>query len=116
MPENKKIRVAIVGATAYTSREAIRWLLRHPHAQITALCSRREPQPRIDEIFPDLAGMCSMQCEPIEPAALRGRADVAFLCVPNGLAMTLVPQLLAAGLRVVDFSADYRLKEPADYE
>lgn len=116
MSETKKIRVAIVGATAYTSREAIRWLLRHPHVQITALCSRREPQPRIDEIFPDLAGMCALQCEPIDPAALRGRADVALLCIPNNLAMTLVPALLAAGLRVVDFSADYRLKEPADYE
>ncbi|HOB73723.1 MAG TPA: N-acetyl-gamma-glutamyl-phosphate reductase [Phycisphaerae bacterium] len=116
MNDSSKIRVAIIGATAYTSREAIRWLLRHPRAQITALCSRREPQPRIEEIFPDLAGQISMRCEPIDPPAFKGRADVAFLCVPNGLAMSLAPQLLAAGLRVVDFSADYRLKEPADYE
>lgn len=116
MTDRKTIRVAVIGATAYTSREAIRWLLRHPRVQITALCSRRDPQPRIDQIFPDLAGLCSLQCEPIDPGALRGRADVAFLCIPNGLAMTLVPPLLEAGLRVVDFSADYRLKEPADYE
>lgn len=116
MTDTRKIRVAIIGATAYTSREAIRWLLRHPRAQIAALCSRREPQPHIDEIFPDLAGLCEMRCEPIDPPALKGRADVAFLCMPNGLAMGFVPQLLAAGLRVVDFSADYRLKEPADYE
>ena len=79
MTDSKKVRVAIVGATAYTSREAIRWLLRHPQAQITALCSRREPQPRIDEIFPDLTGLCTMHCEPIDAAALKGRADVAFL-------------------------------------
>jgi N-acetyl-gamma-glutamyl-phosphate reductase len=116
MTDSKKIRVAIIGATAYTSRETIRWLLRHPRVQIAALCSRRDPQPRIDEIFPDLAGLCSTHCEPIDPAALKGRADLALLCMPNGLAMGLVPRLLAAGLRVVDFSADYRLKEPADYE
>lgn len=111
-----KIRVAIIGATAYTSREAIRWLLRHPCVQIVALCSRREPQPRIDEVFPEFTGACGLTCEPIDPAALKGRADVAMLCMPNGLAMDLVPPLLAAGLRVIDFSADYRLKEPADYE
>ncbi|GMU24908.1 MAG: N-acetyl-gamma-glutamyl-phosphate reductase [Phycisphaerae bacterium] len=116
MPAEKKIRVAIIGATAYTSREALRWLLRHPRAELAALCSRREPQPRISEIFPDLAGRCDLRCEPIDPPALKGRADVAFLCLPNNLAMGLVPPLLAAGLRVVDFSADYRLKEPADYE
>lgn len=111
-----KVRVAIVGATAYTSRESIRWLLRHPQAEIVALCSRRDPQPYIADIFPELAGRLHMRCEPSDPAALTGRADVALLCMPNGIAMSLVPQLLAAGLRVVDFSADYRLKEPADYQ
>lgn len=116
MNDSKKIRVAIIGATAYTSREAIRWLMRHPRVEIAALCSRREPQPRIDEIFPDLAGLCSQRCEPIDPPALKGRADVAMLCMPNGLAMDFVPALLEAGLRVIDFSADYRLKEPAEYE
>ncbi|HSW45342.1 MAG TPA: N-acetyl-gamma-glutamyl-phosphate reductase, partial [Phycisphaerae bacterium] len=55
-------------------------------------------------------------CEPIDPASLAGRADVAMLCIPNGLAMDLVPGLLKAGLRVIDFSADYRLKEPAEYQ
>ncbi len=116
MPNNNRVRVAIVGATAYTSREAIRWLLGHPQAEIVALCSRRDPQPRIDQIFPELAGRLQLKCEPIDAAALKGRADVAMLCLPNGLAMSIVPDLLAAGLRVIDFSADYRLKEPADYQ
>lgn len=109
------IRVAIIGATAYTSRETLRWLLRHPHTEIAALCSRRDPQPRIDEIFPEFSHRLDLTCEPIDPAALRGRADVALLCLPNGLAMDMVPALLEAGLKVIDFSADYRLKEPADY-
>lgn len=116
MSDDKKIRVAIIGATAYTSREAIRWLLVHPHAEIVALCSRRDPQPQIEAIFPEFAGRLERQCEPIDPPALKGRADLAMLCVPNGVAMALVPSLLAAGLRVIDFSADYRLKEPAEYQ
>jgi N-acetyl-gamma-glutamyl-phosphate reductase len=115
MPTKSKIRVAIIGATAYTSREVIRWLLGHPQAEIVALCSRRDPQPLIEEIFPEFVGRIHMRCEPIDAAGLKGRADVAMLCMPNGLAMKEVPALLAAGLRVVDFSADYRLKEPADY-
>lgn len=109
------VRVAIIGATAYTSRETIRWLLRHPHVDIAALCSRRDPQPRIDEVFPEFARRFEQRCEPIEPAALAGRADVALLCLPNGVAMRYAPALLASGMRVIDFSADYRLKEPADY-
>ena len=112
---NRRIRVAILGATSYTSRETIRWLIHHPRAEIVALCSRRDPQPRLDEVFPEFTGRVDRACEPIHPAALAGRADVAMLCLPTGLAMDLVPPLLEAGLRVIDFSADYRLKEPADY-
>src|SRR5690606_32794963 len=109
-------RVAIIGATAYTTRALIRLLLGHPQVEIVALRGRRAPQPRIDAIFPEFTGRIDMRCEPIEPAALKGRADVAMLCLPNGIAMSLVPLLLAAELRVIDFSADYRLKEPADYQ
>ena len=116
MAENATIRVAIIGATAYTARETIRLLLGHPQARIAVLCSRRDPQPRIDEIFPELSGQLEMQCEPIEPAALKGRADVAMMCLPNGVTMSHVPALLELGVRVIDFSADYRLKEPVDYQ
>lgn len=115
MSSEKIIRVGIIGATAYTSREAIRLLLGHPQARLEALCTRRDPQPQIDEIFPELTGRLRLRCEPIDIEALRGRVDVVLLCLPNGLAMDLVPKLLAAGIRVIDFSADYRLKEPADY-
>ncbi len=109
------VRVAILGATAYTSREVIRWLLAHPAVKITALCSRRDPLPTIAETFPEFVGRLDMRCEPLDPAALKDRADVAMLCLPNGISMEYTPALLDAGLRVIDFSADYRLKEPADY-
>ncbi len=115
MGQSRKIRVGIIGATAYTSRESIRLLMGHPQAELVVLCSRRDPQPRIDEVFPEFSGRLDLRCEAIDPDALKGRIDVALLCLPNGIAMQLVPALLKHGIRVIDFSADYRLKEPADY-
>jgi N-acetyl-gamma-glutamyl-phosphate reductase len=118
MSADKKIHVAIIGATAYTSREAIRWLLRHPQAEIVALCGRKDWMWRshIHEVFPELAGRLELPVEEIDPASLAGRVDVVMLCVPHAVATQYVPALLKAGHRVIDFSADYRLKEPADYE
>lgn len=113
---NKKIRVAIVGPTGYTAYEAIRILLRHPQAQITVLASRRDPQPHIADIFPALRGMIDLRCQPIDPAAIAAQADVALMCLPHKVAMESVPGFLAAGMKVIDLSADYRLKNPADYQ
>lgn len=113
---DKKIRVAIVGATGYAALEAIRWLLRHPKAEVALLCSRRDPQPLIADIFPELQERMALRCEPIDPALIARRADVAMLCLPAGQAMTATPALLDAGVKVIDYSADYRLKDPADYE
>jgi len=79
MSDTKKIRVGIIGATAYTSRETIRLLLGHPQAEIVALSSRRDPQPHICEVFPEFEGRLDLRCEPIDPAALQGRVDVALL-------------------------------------
>lgn len=114
MPDT--IRVAIVGATGYSALEAIRLLLHHPHAQIAMLCSRREPQPRIADVFPSLLGRIDRTCEPIDAKRIAAAADVAMLCLPAGASFGLVPSLLAAGVKVIDYSADYRLKDPADYE
>ena len=102
------LKVAVVGATGYTGEELLKVLIRHPQVEIAALCSRRDWmwRPRIDEVFPELVGRLDMPCEPIDPAALKGRADVAMLCVPHTVAMEHVPALLAAGLRVIDFSAE----------
>jgi N-acetyl-gamma-glutamyl-phosphate reductase len=110
------VRVAIVGATGYAALEAIRLLRHHPCAAVTMLCSRREPQPVISEIFPELRGSVDVRCEAIDAEAIARKADVAMLCLPAGAALKLAPSLLKAGMKVIDFSADYRLKDSADYE
>ncbi|HTV47008.1 MAG TPA: N-acetyl-gamma-glutamyl-phosphate reductase [Phycisphaerae bacterium] len=111
----KKIRVAIVGASGYTSLETIRWLLRHPAASITYLASRKPERP-ISELFPELLGRLDLPITPFDAKAIAKEADVALLCLPHAAALEHAPSLLQAGLKVVDFSADYRIKDPKMYE
>lgn len=110
------IPVAIVGPTSYTGLFLIRWLHRHPQAKVTYLASQRDQLPHIAEEFPQLRGVCDLQCRPIDPAAIADEAEVVFTCLPHVAAMQHVPPLLDAGLRVIDLSGDYRLKDAAVYE
>ena len=110
------VRVAILGATGYTVLELIKILLRHPDVEITTLTSRSEGNPPVGSIHPQLAHRIDLAMEDLGPLAVAPRADCAFCCLPHGAAASVIPQLLAAGTRVVDFSADYRLQTPQSYE
>jgi N-acetyl-gamma-glutamyl-phosphate reductase len=109
-------RVAILGATGYTALELIKILLRHPEVEITALASRSEGSPPVASVHPQLTGRIDLRLEDLTPEAVAARADCVFCCLPHGAAAAVVPRLLAAGSRVVDFSADYRLSSAAVYE
>ena len=108
-------RVAILGATGYTALELIKLLLRHPEVEITTVTSRQEGTPHIASVHPSLTGRIDLALEDLGPVAVASRAECVFSCLPHGASATVVPQLLAAGTRVVDFSADYRLDSAADY-
>ncbi len=105
-------RIAIVGAAGYTALELIKILLRHPEVEIAALADRLEGQPHVAAIHPSLTGRVDLALEKLSPAELASRADCAFGCLPHGVSASVVPSLLEAGMRVVDFSADYRLDDP----
>ena len=109
------IRVAIQGATGYTALELLRILLRHPHVQVTAVTSRSETG-HIGDVHPLVRGQLNLKLENLTPAQLGERADVVFCCLPHVASMEAIPSLLAAGLKVVDLSADYRLRDPKVYE
>jgi N-acetyl-gamma-glutamyl-phosphate reductase len=108
-------RVAILGATGYTALELIKLLLRHPEVEITALTSRQEGNPHVAAVHPSLIGRIDLKLEDIGPAVIASRAECVFSCLPHGASATVVPQLLSAGARVIDFSADYRLDSAASY-
>jgi N-acetyl-gamma-glutamyl-phosphate reductase len=109
------IRVAIVGGTGYTGVELLRLLARHPEVAILAVTSRSEAGRRVDEYFPSLRGVVDLCYSDPDPALLAD-ADLVFYATPNGTAMQQVPGLLASGVRVVDLSADFRLRDVAEWQ
>jgi N-acetyl-gamma-glutamyl-phosphate reductase len=108
-------RIAILGATGYTALELIKILLRHPGAEIVAVTSRQEGQPPIAMIHPSLNGRIDLRLEDLSPSEVAARAECVFSCLPHGASAAVIQPLLAAGCRVVDFSADYRLSDPDVY-
>lgn len=106
------ISVGVVGATGYTGAELIRLLTRHPEAVVTTITSRSNSGEAVAGLFPNLRGEVDLRfSEPrIEDLA---ECDVVFFATPNGTAMRWVPQLLAAGTRVIDLSADFRIQDTA---
>jgi N-acetyl-gamma-glutamyl-phosphate reductase len=110
------IRVAILGGSGYTALELIRILLRHPEANIVAITSRQEGTPRIDEVHPSLTGRLDLRMEPLDVDRLLARGvQCVFGCLPHGASMSTLPRLLERGMRVIDLSADYRLRDPNVY-
>ena len=107
--------VAIVGASGYASRELIRILLNHPGAKITAATSRADESPRLDSLHPSLAGRIDLACQPFDAGCLAEVAQVAFLALPHTASLEVVPSLRRLGVRVIDLSADYRLKDAQVY-
>lgn len=108
------IEVGIVGATGYAGLELLRLLAGHPEVRVVALTSRSEAGKRVDALFPHLRGICDLvYSAPDDPALAACRA--VFFATPHGVAMEAAPALLAGGSRVIDLSADFRLRDPAVY-
>lgn len=110
------VRVAIIGASGYTGVESIEILLRHPSAKITYLTALPEECGHVADLFGQLRGRLDMMVEPLDLNKLAKVADVALCCLPHKVSMAFVPKLLNAGVKVIDFSADYRIRDVAVYE
>jgi N-acetyl-gamma-glutamyl-phosphate reductase len=109
-------KVAIVGGSGYTAAELLKILLRHPGVEVVAVTSRNEGTPPVAELHPSLAGRVRLRCEPFDPDRLAARGvECAFGCLPHGVSMHTLPALLERGVRVIDLSADYRLRDPNVY-
>jgi len=109
------LHVAIVGASGYTGLELIRLLDRHPEVKISCVTSEQSAGKRISDIFPTLRNRYDLLLEPLDPAVITTKADLIFTALPHQAAMLVVPDFLAAGKKVIDLSADYRLHDPAVY-
>jgi N-acetyl-gamma-glutamyl-phosphate reductase len=109
------IKVGIVGGTGYTGVELLRLLAVHPHAQLTAITSRKEDGLPVADMFPSLRGRVDLAFSSPDKADLK-QCDVVFFATPHGVAMAQAPALLAAGVKVIDLAADFRLKNQASFE
>jgi len=110
------LKVAVVGASGYTGVELIRLLVGHPEIEISSVTSRQHEGLPISQVFPSLTGFCELVCEPVDVDAIAEKSDLVFTALPHKSAMEVIPGFLAAGCKVVDLSADYRLKDKDVYE
>ena len=109
------IKVGIVGGTGYTGVELLRLLAAHPDVQLSAITSRKEDGVPVADMFPSLRGHVALAFSAPDKADLR-QCDVVFFATPHGVAMAQAPALLAAGVKVIDLAADFRLKDQATFE
>lgn len=110
------LNVGIVGASGYTGVELARILAGHPEVCLTVATSRQYAGKPLAEVFPNLRKRVDIICENLAVEELVERADFFFCAVPHKTAMDIVPRLLAAGKKVVDLSADFRIHDAAVYE
>ncbi len=115
MKKLSTLKVGIIGGTGYTGIELLRILANHPHAQVTLITSRSESGQPISEYFPSLRGHCDIAFSAPDESDLAG-CDVVFSAAPNGVAMLHAEALIGAGVRFIDLSADFRLKDVAEWE
>jgi len=112
----KNIRVGVVGATGYTGEELVRLLAWHPNATLAYVSGKEDRQVRIQEIFPYLRNRIDLECKAFSADEARDKCDLVFLSLPHTVSMRFAPFFLKAGKKVIDVSADYRLKDAAVFE
>jgi N-acetyl-gamma-glutamyl-phosphate/LysW-gamma-L-alpha-aminoadipyl-6-phosphate reductase len=110
------LRIGIIGGSGYVGGELLRLLLLHPQVEVTTVTSRASVGEYIFNLHPNLRGLTQLKFVPQDIDTLQKNCDLVFTATPHGGSVNLVPKLLEAGLKVIDMSADFRLKNPSDYE
>jgi N-acetyl-gamma-glutamyl-phosphate reductase len=110
------VKAAIFGASGYTGQELTRILSGHPEVKLVAVTSRRFAGQPVSEVFPSLQGLTSLKYQNTTPAQISNICDVVFLALPHGVSMNIAPEFIGKGKKVIDLSADYRLRDIKTYE
>ncbi|MGB2841498.1 MAG: N-acetyl-gamma-glutamyl-phosphate reductase [Halobacteriota archaeon] len=109
------INAGIIGGAGYTGLELVRLLLMHPEVEISVVTSRRYRGKKVSDVNPHLFPFIELEYEDVDTEEIADRSDIVFVAVPHGSAMDYVPELMERGAKVIDLSADYRLKKE-EYE
>jgi len=109
------VKVGIVGGTGYTGVELLRLLAQHPQAEVAIITSRSEAGTKVADMYPNLRGHYDELAFSVPDVATLGACDVVFFATPHGVAHALAGELLAAGTKVIDLSADFRLQDAEEW-
>ena len=109
------IRVAVAGASGYMGAELLRILLQHPKVEVTVVTSERLAGEPLARVYPHLRGLTDLVFSDFDAERTPAAADAVFLALPHMESQKAVPVLRRQGVRVIDLSADYRLRDPEDY-
>ncbi|NLI71044.1 MAG: N-acetyl-gamma-glutamyl-phosphate reductase [Firmicutes bacterium] len=110
-----KKKIAVLGVTGYTGMELMRLLLAHPGAEVVFVSSERFKGQKLDAVHPHLSGAAKLTCSGLKVDDIPAETDLVFCALPHGKSMEVVPALLERDFRVVDLSADFRLKDASLY-
>jgi N-acetyl-gamma-glutamyl-phosphate reductase len=110
------IKASVLGATGYAGVELVRLLTKHSKVQITHLTSKSYAGKKLSDVYPSFAGILDIVLEDTDIDAVCKDSDVVFAALPHGAAKEVIPQLAQRGVRIIDFSGDYRYKNKDVYE
>ena len=109
------ISIGIVGASGYAGGELLRILLQHPEVEIRLATSKQHSGEYVFKVHPNLKGMTDLVFSPETPLDAAGKVDLLFLALPHGSSVKVVPEIVERGGRLIDMSADFRMKDPEAY-
>jgi N-acetyl-gamma-glutamyl-phosphate reductase len=113
--ESDRRRVAVAGASGYTGVELLRFLGQHPAVQVVAVTAETHANQAISRVFPNLKGFVDLTCLPLDATVLAAEAEFVFLALPHKASMSVGAGLVERGVRVLDLSADFRLRDAGAY-
>jgi len=109
------MRIGVVGGSGYVGGELLRLLLSHPEVEVTLVTSQKHAGEYVHFVHPNLRGVTPLKFIRYNLSEIERKCDLVFTALPHGTSIKFVPELLDAGLKVVDMSADFRLKDPENY-
>jgi N-acetyl-gamma-glutamyl-phosphate reductase len=112
----KRFKAAIIGGSGYGGAEMARRLLMHPDVELVRVASIDHVGEPLGAVHPNLDGVTDLKFEDLSPAQAAAGCDVALLALPHKVTAAKVPELIAAGVKIVDMSGDFRLRDQASYE
>ncbi|MBE3602038.1 N-acetyl-gamma-glutamyl-phosphate reductase [bacterium] len=115
MASHDRVRVAVLGASGYSGIEAVRILAGHPFVELAVLTSEHYAGREVAEVYRHMAGIDLPPFEELRADLIRGRAEIVISCLPERVGAPILADLVQAGIKAIDVSADFRLKDPAAY-